>query len=215
MGKFALAFLLLGTALNTAADSPWDDDPYERALAVNEGALHFLAEKPARPVHHHVNRLFFTDQSRTSGWLRMEQCHYDIDPVPAAEIVFTPGRIRDLEVVSATGIGKARAEAHSVQLEDIGHDAVLCIRGETLALGRTGDTLVVRSGPFMRRFLDGYYPMRVTLELNYPGELVPVDQFPLPQPGVTVDRAAGRITVDAWFEGILETRFRFRDPRQP
>jgi hypothetical protein len=62
----------------------------------------------------------------------------------------------------------------------------------------------------MRRFLDGYYPMRVTLAVHYPCERL---QFagatPTPQPGFSVRDADCRVDVEAWFEGRLNVALRF------
>ena len=201
--------LLLSAGAGAPADTDWDDDPYEKARAVNEGDLTFLAAPPDRAVHHHVNRQSITSRSLESGWVEMDQCQYPIDPVPQAEIVYTEGRIRGLTVVSASGIGTARVEGHSVQLENITRDAELCVRAETLGLEHTDGRYVLRNGPFMRRFLDGYYPMHVTLEVGFPPELEPVGQEPGAQPGLEVRREANRLILDAWFEGILETRLSF------
>ena len=161
-------------------------------------------------MHHHVNRLSITAASLASGWVDMDQCHYHIDPVPRAEIVYTAGRIRHLAVTRATGIGEARVEAHSVQLADVGRDAELCVRAQTRGLEIADGGYVLRNGPFMRRFLDGFYPIRVSLDVSYPQGLELVGQFPSARPGVETRQQGNRVTVDAWFEGILETRFVFR-----
>jgi hypothetical protein len=192
------------------ADVDQGDDPFEKALAVNEGALAFLAAPPSEAVHHHVNRIAITAESLATGWVGMDQCHHHIDPVPRAEIVYTEGRIRKLEIVSVEGIGSARVESHSVQLEDIERNATLCIRAETLGLAAEHGGYVLRNGPFMRRFLDGFYPMHVTLDVRYPEQLELVDHFPSAPAGVETRYGHDRVTLDVWFEGILETRFFFR-----
>jgi hypothetical protein len=206
---FAATTLILASAVAVAGPD-WEDDPYEKALAVNEGALNFLARPPDEAAHHHVNRLSITAESLVSGWVSMDQCHYHIDPVPRAEIVYAAGRIRGLRVVASSGIGDARVQAHSVQLANIDTNAELCVRAETLGLEAEDGRYVLRNGPFMRRFLDGFYPMRVTLDVTYPVELQLVDQFPSARPGVEVRHERNRVIVDAWFEGILETRFFFQ-----
>ena len=202
-----ISFLIAG---HVSADPLPDEDPFEKAAAVNEGTLNLLAHAPDEPAHHHVNRLTISEKSLISGWVGMDQCHYHIDPVPRAEIVFTAGRVRNLDVTHHEGIARASVEAHSVQLEDIGHGAMLCIGGETLGIERQDGTYVLRNGPFMRRFLDGYYPMHVTLEVSFPERLTLVDQVPAAQPGLRVEQAPGHARLDIWFEGILETRLFFR-----
>lgn len=202
--------VLLLVASAQAAD--WADSDFDDTSTVNEGTLAFLVNPPVKPVHHHVNHLTITDASLASGWVRMDQCHYDIDPVPDAEILYTEGRIRGLQLVRSEQIGQVQVEDHSVQLRDVLQGAVVCIRGETRALERTDNGYELRNGPFMRRFLDGYYPMHVTLDVRYPQGLVLVEHFPEAQPGVSLTRQPGHLTLDTWFEGILRTRFIFRDP---
>lgn len=47
---------------------------------------------------------------------------------------------------------------------------VLCLAGETRALTTNAvGTYSVRSGPFMRKFLGGHFPMRVTLAAQWRG----------------------------------------------
>lgn len=210
MPKFGTLFMSLLIASPVAADRLLDEDPYEKAAAVNEGTLNLLETPPDEPAHHHINRLKISEDSLISGWVDMAQCHHDIDPVPRAEIVFTEGRVRNLSVTRQQGIARASVEGHSVQLEDIEHGAMLCIRGETLAIERQDSTYVLRNGPFMRRFLDGFYPMHVTLEVSFPERLALVDQVPATQPGLRVTHAPGHARLDTWFEGILETRLFFR-----
>jgi len=99
----------------------------------------------------------------------MRQCHTHMDPVPSAQVVYNGECIRRLRISSFKDIRKACVEDHTVQLRDIGHGARLCIEAETLALQAQGEGLYTLSnGPYMRRFLDGYYPMHVTMDVDYP-----------------------------------------------
>jgi hypothetical protein len=71
----------------------------------------------------------------------------------------------------------------------------------------------LRNGPYMRRFLDGYYPMRVALSIDYPTDrLRLVGQSPASQPGFSVHVGERRIEVDATFEGRLVTCLDFCTP---
>ncbi len=184
---------------------------------VNEGELVFLARPPDRPVHHHFQHLTLDAQSRETGWVRMEQCHENLDPVPATQIVFRPGRVRDLAITQARGIARAWVEGNTVQLEDVGRDARFCLRGRIRALTALSDGVwQLSNGPYMRRFLDGYYPMRVTVDIEFAAaRLQPVRIRPAAQPGFTIERAPGRIRLDAWFEGRLQTEIRFVEAGSP
>lgn len=182
----------------------------QRIAAVNEGDLAFLTAAPEAPVHHHRNEIAITELSLADGWVRLDQCHDHLDRVARAQIVFRPGSSRDLRVVSFRNIDAAFAEANAVQLRGIHAGSEVCVSLETRALQRV-DTGVfeLQNGPFMRRFLDGYYPLRVSMRIHYPTSLELGDFSPTAQPGFRVDQAPGQIEVEALFEGRLETRFRF------
>jgi len=144
-----------------------DDDLEERIGRVSSGALRFLPQPPARPVHQHRNEIRISGESLQRGWVALSQCHSNLDPVPAAEIVFRPERTRGLRILSHRNIGTARIEGASVQLQDIGPDAELCVELESRALTRLSDDgWSLRNGPYMRRFLDGYCPMRVYIRIR-------------------------------------------------
>jgi hypothetical protein len=183
----------------------WDLE--ERIAAVNEGDLHFLPPEAAAGHHVHHNRIRIDRSSLRGGWVALEQCHERLDAVPAAQILFNAERIRRLRIASAEGIGRAWVEGHSVQLEDVGRQARLCIAAESRALHDLGDGRYrLRNGPYMRRFLDGYYPMGVVLEVHYPTDSLRFEApFPGPQTGFEVRQAPGEVRVEAAFEGRLIT----------
>lgn len=204
--------LIAGTADTAAPDFPEDFD----ASTINEGELEFLANPPDEPVHTHHNRIFLTPSSLESGWAALYQCHTHLDPVPSAQIVFHPERIRRLQVEESTGIKSAGVDGASVQLEAVSPDAKLCISAESrVVVPQPDGGFLVRNGPFMRSFLDGYYPMHVKLEISLPpGRWALVHSEPEPQPGFTVIYRHGKVSVDAWFSGQLNTRFYFEPDRK-
>ena len=216
MGRIAAILALVVTAAGAAEPSRealerWlEDDAELRALAVNEGELVFLEHPPTKPFHRQVNAIEITADSLESGWVHMRQCHHNLDRVPAAQVVYGHSRTRRLRIDHFSGIGHAWVQGATVQLKDIGAGAVLCVRADSRALRRNGDgTWTLRNGPFMRRFLDGYYPMRVELDLRMPeGLLELVSVSPPPQPGFRVTTAPDRIRYEAVFEGRLVTELR-------
>jgi hypothetical protein len=193
--------LLCGTALAAGDDDAWwQDQPQERALTVNEGELVFLRQPPAKAVHHHANRVMITRATLQNGWAHLEQCHENLDPVGELQIVFNPDRVRKLVIRKTRNVGRAFVEGATIQLRDIRHHALICLSAETHSLEPLGAGLYeLRSGPFMRRFLDGYYPMHLTFEVDYPDDVALVESTPNDQPGLEVLREPQRILLDAWF----------------
>jgi hypothetical protein len=220
-GYWRVLIFLLWTGLAAAEEAmtpeqleEWfnsDADDTARALAVNEGELVFLAVPPAKAVHHLRNRITIKLASLDDGFVELYQCHDHLDAVHEAQVVYRYHRLRNLRIDSQRGIDKVWVEGDTVQMVDIGKDAGLCIRAEVGILYANGDgSYVLRNGPFHRRFLDGYYPMHVTLEIHYPPTLLQFDAItPAEQPGFHLMRTPEGLTVEAWFEGMLTTEARF------
>lgn len=203
---------LSGSALAADDDAWWRDRPEERALAVNEGNLVFLQQPPAKAVHHHANRVSITRATLQDGWAHLEQCHENLDAVPELQIVFNPERVRKLVIRKVRNVGQAFVKDASVQLRDVGHNALICLSAETQSLlFLESGVYELRSGPFMRRFLDGYYPIHVTFEIDYPDDIDLLETSPTAQPGVALSLSPRHILLDTWFEGRLTTRFRFAE----
>ncbi|MFP5410429.1 MAG: hypothetical protein ACLGG6_05590 [Gammaproteobacteria bacterium] len=198
-----------------AAGHAWAQAPadlsLESAFNVNEGELHFLEKAPAKAVHHHQNWFRIDENSLATGWVGLVQCHDNLDAVPRAQITFREGFVRDLKVLSFNEIENAWIEGASVQLVNVRRGARLCLAADTRALRNTGNGYYnLYSGPYMRKFLDGYYPMRLTLDIQYPtGLLALLDVSPGAQPGFRLDDAPGHLRMDAIFEGVLQTLAQF------
>ncbi len=179
---------------------------------VNEGTLVFLTRRPARQVHHHQNHLVIDADSLLNGWVRLKQCHEHLDRVPRAQIMYNRDRIRDLQIISSGNIEQSWVENNTVQLRNVQEKARLCVQAWTRALKSNGDgSYSLRNGPFMRRFLDGYYPMRVSMQIDYATSgLQLIAMKPVRQQGFDVTEQEGSLAFDAWFEGRLKTEFLFR-----
>lgn len=211
-----LICLFVGPAV--AEDEDWPEmDLQERVAAVSDGDLRFVGPERAVDTHRHVNQIQIDARSLSEGWIQLTQCHENIDAVRAAQILFNAERIRDLEVVSAERIGRAWVDGHSVQLTDISPNATLCIRGQSRALFPLGEGRYrLRNGPYMRRFLDGYYPMQVVLDVSYPADrLALVQHQPPTQAGFEVRAEPGHVAVAAAFEGRLFTCLDFCESGYP
>lgn len=141
----------------------------------------------------------------------MEQCHTNLDKVAAVQVVFAKDRVRDIELVSFSNMGKAWVEGPTVQMTDIKANARLCMKAWTRALFINDDgSYSLRNGPFMRRFLDGYFPLRVSMVIDFAGTgLKPTLVSPTRQKGFDIWHKKDRIGFDAVFEGKLRTEFSF------
>ena len=98
--------------------------------------------------------------------------------------------------------------ALSVQLSDIRQDSRLCLAAETRALSADSEGgYRIDNGPFMRRFLDGYYAMRVSQKIILADSGLAFSGIePAVQPGFAVSVSNESIDFDAWFEGRLKTK---------
>jgi hypothetical protein len=218
--KIPVIFLLLLTALVSmmpASSSASDDDwsvieeaaaLEQRAREVNEGELQLLDKQPEAAAHNQQNRLMITEQSLSDGWVAMYQCHSDLDKVSASQIVYNQDRIRDIKVLSSHNIGSARVEGHTVQMTDIEAESKICIAADKRALSYEKGRYYLKLGPFMRRFLDGYYPMRVQLEVCYPLFLQLLRSSPVEALQHTRDKTS-YAKIDIWVVGKLDIELVF------
>jgi hypothetical protein len=194
----------------------WFDENTEASYSnINEGQLQFL-EKPSKtPVHHHHNTLIVLQESIETGWVKLVQCHENLDEFPSAQIVYNKNKVRDIKLTTHQNIGKAWVQDSSIQLKDIKNNARLCIEAESRALWPQADgTFLMQNGPFMRRFLDGYFPMRVSMDIKLPASLTFISIEPVEQNGFRVVKGKQGIHFDAWFEGKLTTKIRLKYQQQ-
>jgi len=220
MTRLIVLLSLLATCVSAVAQTTsqqeledWFNAPPEpSAVDVNEGELSFLSKPPAKRVHHHHNVLIINDQTVRDGWAELRQCHTNLDKVPATQIVFQEDRISDLRILSFKGMESAWVEGGKVQIRQVGDNAEICVALKSKVLYKQPDgNLHIANGPFMRKFLDGYYPMHVSMEVIVKTKKLRfVDITPSQQNGFQVKIKPQLVTFDAWFEGRLNTLLRFR-----
>jgi hypothetical protein len=209
---FAGAGLLAALALPLAAaeatdpfdnDALWDIPEPEG----NRGALEFLREVPREPIHHHVNQITLEASSLEDGWVRLRQCHRDMDAVGRMQILYNHTGTRDLEIESQKNIAETWIEGASVQMRRVEPGAELCVRAWSRMLTvLERDRYVLENGPFMRRFLDGYFPMRVTVVVHWGDlNLALAHSEPAAQPGFEITPSEHGVMIEATFEGRLHT----------
>ena len=189
------------------------------SAAINEGELRFLESLPSPPPHHHRKHISIDRQSLESGWVRDRQCHEHLDPVAAMQIVFAPGKVRRLRVTRTEHIERAWIEGSSVQVANIGAGAVLCLESELHVLKHDSATGLYQldSGPYMRRFLDGYFPLRLSLDIDYPADRLRLIDLQPADLRAKSRLLPGRMQLEVIFEGRLELRMQFEpiSPGQP
>lgn len=213
-------FLLAVVVLAQSTEAAVEQDEWSRleqelvqqrqALEVNEGELQLLEQLPEAVSHFHHTRLLITEQSLRDGWVTMYQCHSDLDKVDSSQIVYQPEQISNIRVLSTQNIGSVWVEGHTVQMKGIASGSKICLSADRRALSNEQARYYLRLGPFIRRFLDGYYPMHVRVEICYPDSLELVSSSPV----MAMQRAKNDTRyadIDLWVVGELNIEFVFVD----
>ena len=205
-----LSFSLL--AAKSAETDSWAQARDDRDVSrVNEGELEFIAPVQDRPVLHADTRLNITARSLQTGWVDLQQCYRNLDAVDKTEIVYAYREIQALRVTRAENIKRFHAGPRGVELEGVVQGALVCLQARVRILRRLSDsTHTLRQGPYHRRFLDGYYPMRVSLDVTLKTDKLRfADISPDRGKGFKVWQGQNTVHYDAWFEGKLRTEIRF------
>lgn len=197
-------------------DYDWFFEDFEEQIdLVSEGELRFLTNDSTDKKHSHYNQITITKHSLETGWSFLSQCHNNLDALNAVQITFNEKTTRNYQIESYSKIGRVWIDNSNFELEDVEKGAVVCLKLETKNIHRekNGNYLVI-NGPYMRRFLDGYYPLNVNLVVIYPCDLIQFVRAKHPaQPGFEIDTMKEgnecRVDVNAHFEGKLYTRLLF------
>jgi len=188
-----------------------DKETVDPIKLINEGKLVFLSKPPERKPHQTKHDITILPTSLTNGWVKLYQCHKNLDVMPAAQVVFINKRVRKIKIISSNNINKVWIENDTVQLKTINKNAALCIELETKALWNNSDgSYSLRTGPYQRRFLDGYFPVRLNVNVTLPENMLMYKNImPSVQPGLSVVDNNSNINVDALFEGKLNLVINF------
>ncbi|WFE68201.1 alpha/beta hydrolase [Thiomicrospira sp. R3] len=203
------------------ADRAWlmDDSGLDLlldALAATESNARFIEPFSLDEHYSMRNQIELTEQSLKTGWADLIQCHANLDAVAQLQIVYNAEHTRHIEILSQQSIDLAWVEGSSVQMQGLNRGAQICIYAQTLALQAHDQGYLLERGPFMRRFLDGYFPMHVELTINWPGlALQPKHILPVPQPGLVVTQSDQALSLNYWFQGQLRPHIYFNKPKPP
>ena len=170
-----------------------------------EGELRFLSERPDPGAYHYASQVQISDDSLTSGMVRLSTCHHQLDPNAKIVIAFNPQRVQQIEMASTQGVQSAQVQGHRVELTQVQRGGSACINLTSKALERVNEhTWRLHAGPLMRRYLDGYLPMQARLAFHWPDGLLRLQRTePAAQPGVTVQSSSSGIQLDLVFAGRM------------
>ena len=198
-------------------DEDWFDENSDPSIEnVNEGELEFIAPITDKSILHSGAVLSITEKSLETGWVGLDQCYRNLDPVAKMDVVYRYKNIKQLKITSSDNIGEAKVDGQTIQLEDVSSSAYICLQAEVQILEKTSqDSFVLSNGPYYRRFLDGYYPYHVSVSISYPAEKLKYTRIsPAPQPLFEVIQQPGKLLVDTWFEGVLLIDIKFSHTRK-
>jgi len=212
-----LFFWMAGVSANETMTSEdlekwFQQEELSSSEAVSEGELRFLVEPPTKPVLHSLNVLTVYPTSLDDGWVGLTQCYENLDPVAESEVVYRYKSMRDLKIVKYKNIGATEIKGQSIQLKQVQKAAELCTSAmvRIFYLNPDGSYSLI-NGPFHRKFLDGYFPYHLTLEVVYPASRLKVKYtIPVEQPGFSVKQNAGMLVLDGIFEGVLNVEIVFQ-----
>jgi len=205
-------FVYANAAVDKGAAEAWFNDDSDLLIEdVNEGVLNFIAPITGKKILHSEAVLTITDASLEAGWVGLQQCYRNLDPIGETDVVYHYKNIKQLKITSLNNIGEARVNGQTIHLQDVSASAYLCIQAEVQILEQVNDqNFTLSNGPYHLKFLDGYYPYHVTLSIRYPADRLKLTHIlPAPQPLFKVIKQPGKFFLDTWFEGVLLIEIKF------
>lgn len=177
---------------------------------VNDGQLNFLRNKPKEKIFHSEINVTIDQNSIDNGWVSLTQCYNNLDPVPRTAVVYRTYFFKNLKILSSKNIKTSKVSGHKVILNDVSKNASLCIGANARNFYQNEDeSFSLVNGPYHRKFLDGYFPYHLNLNIHYSPLLKFNYSVPKQQSGFKITQLANSLLVDTLFEGKLKTEFRF------
>jgi len=205
-------FVYANAAVDKSAAEAWFNDDSDQLIEdVNEGDLNFIAPITDKKILHSEAVLTITDASLEAGWVDLQQCYRNLDPIGETDVVYHYKNIKQLKITSLNNIGEAWVNGQTIHLQDVSASAHLCIQAEVQVLEQANDqNFTLSNGPYHLKFFDGYYPYHVTLTIRYPADRLKLTHIlPAPQPLFKVVKQPGTFFLDTWFEGVLLIEIKF------
>ena len=177
---------------------------------VNDGQLIFLKDKPKQHIFNSEINITVDQNSIDNGWTKLTQCYSNLDPIPRTAVVYRENLIKNLKVLSSKNIKSAQVMGHKVILKDVTKNASLCIGVTARNFYQNKDkSFNLINGPYHRKFLDGYYPYHLKLNIHYSPKLKFGSSTPKHQSGFQIKQFSNSLLIDTVFEGRLKIEFRF------
>ena len=213
---FVASLILPSSAYTKEFLSPEDlerwfnSDDVHPTRTVNDGQLTFLNSKVKKGTFSSDIDIKIDQNSIDNGWVTLTQCYSNLDSIHRTAIVFRKNLIKNLTILSSKNIKLAEVSGNKVLLQDVTNNASLCVGINSRTFYQNEDlsfSLVV--GPYHRKFLDGYYPYHLNLNIHYDPKLKFNYSLPKSQPGFEIKDQSSSLLINTLFEGRLKTEFRF------
>lgn len=187
----------------------------ENISEISEAQLRFLDPSSNINTLHSTNTLIISQKSIDDGWVDLHQCYRNLDLLPEVDITYFYRSIRNLKIISTNNIDSAKVINQNITLKNIKKNPEICVSAEVRVFYQNPDlTFSLINGPYHRRFLDGYYPYHITLNIKFPGHILQLQEtIPEQTKNFLVSVKRNSLLVDTTFEGILniETKFKLID----
>ena len=196
----------------TAEEEKWlnSEDDIDTSH-INEGKLEFLKASENQNVLHSINNLTIKKSSIDDGWVNLQQCYQHLDAIKSTAISYKYRFMKNLKLISYRNIDNVTIHDQSIELTNIKNNSEICIEAEVRIFYQNPDlSFSLINGPFHRRFLDGFYPYHVTLDITYPDDSLSFTKSTPKQSSLfSIERKKGKLLINTYFEGMLNTEIRF------
>ncbi|HHT00524.1 MAG TPA: hypothetical protein ENK73_06685 [Thiomicrospira sp.] len=196
----------------TPEEKAWllDDSNLDAMMVASEDLV--WSDKATKDSYWLKNNLKINNQSIKTGWIEFSQCHFKLDAINKIEVAYQPDLTRNIKVLSYKGIEHIKVENSGVVLNNVSSDAQICISGESKTLKTIKNGFSIQRGPYMRKFLDGYYPMIVEESIEFDNLTARLTKHLPTNPLKRPDLNQATYDFSYSFEGQLRPYYQFSIP---